>query len=220
MMKAEKLMKNTRCCMSILFICTICSAVLCRPAVAANRLPTPDEYYLILREIAEKEYKGRGFDATLQTGYTFSYGDTTSEYIGDSGMIMTSSASGNKQSRHNVGANITIPLFSKEERLAQRQKVIDFLQQGTELIQKLELAIRTREIQIETLTVLNETAKEGVQGALAIKDMQVEIVRQETLIKQYHRDIQSLINPFKEGLNLTIGSEKFSFSEAISVSFE
>lgn len=184
----------------------------------ALRLPTPDEYWIILREIADKEFKGKNFDMLLKTGYTFRYG-SESDYSGDDGMLLISDSARSTHS-HNIGATITIPLISKGERLAQRGKIVEFLEKGTELIQQLEQAIRIRDAQLSTLEILSVTAEEGVSGAIAVLELEEKIITQETLIKMYHRKIQGLLNPFQSHFEADINGKRVSFSDTVTISFE
>ena len=140
---------------------------------------TPDEYWVEICKIARKAYTGMDVELVLDTGYTH-YLDKGTEYPGNA-----------------VSMGVSVPLYSKKERMRRREDVIKFRQKGAQLIRKLETAIAQVKIFKEAGKFLYaKIDEEGVDAVTAYFDQLNKMAEQEAMIIQYHREIQSLINPF------------------------
>lgn len=73
-----------------------------------------------------------------------------------------------------------------------------FLKDGSALIQKLQEAQQNLQIDLDSVQFLEVKAQdEGLDGLLALNNAKKKMAEQMTLIAQYQRDIETLINPHK-----------------------
>lgn len=141
--------------------------------MAEEKRPTPDEYWKLIRKAAKEAYSGMDMEFTLNTAYQFE-GENKGPSFG-----------------------VSVPLYSKKEKLRRRSEVVKFQQEGAELIQKLETAIAQAQIFKDASKFLKAKFEdEGINAVTAYYDQLAKISEQEAQITQYHREIQSLIFPF------------------------
>ena len=158
----------------ILLLCVIAKGVL-----AADEMswPTTDDYWRSLRAAASSNYSGFDISLVLNTSYTY---DPDERLHGGT-----------------VGFNI--PIYSKKEKIQRRSNASDFLKKGAATIQKLETSIALKKISIEQSRFLKAKFQhEGVAAVSAYFDCLKQIAKLNAQILQYHREIQSLISPFKQ----------------------
>ncbi|MEE4357091.1 MAG: hypothetical protein V2I97_11535 [Desulfococcaceae bacterium] len=102
----------------------------------------------------------------------------------------------------------TIPLYSKEKKLARGKAARDFLDDGAKLCAQLEEALRSYLIYQQAYSNYEMLAQdEGSDILDKLVKIQVDIVKQESLITQSHRQLQSFIAPFSTEVKI-LGWEK------------
>lgn len=137
--------------------------------------PSTDDYWRMIRAAASAEYSGMDINLTLNTSYTYDPDERS----------------------HGGTLGISIPLFSKQDKLTNRSEASAFLSLGAVLIQKLETALSQKKISIEQSKFLQaKFQQEGVVAVTAYFDVLKQIASLSAQIAQYHRELQSLINPF------------------------
>lgn len=155
------------------FCYVVLSLCLISPSLAADDRPTPDDYWRQIRKIAASEYSGMDLEVSINTGYQFG-GENKGAALG-----------------------VSVPLYSKKEKLSRRGQVVKFQQAGAELISRLETAMAQAKIYREGAKFLQaKFTEEGVQAVESYFKMLAQIAETESAITQYHREIQSLIRPF------------------------
>ena len=114
-------------------------------------------------------------ELTINTGYNFGNGDDRGAIVG-----------------------FSIPIYSKKDKNRVRDEATKFLHKGAELIASLQEAMATRKIYAEALRFVQARINdEGIEAAKAYFDMLTQIAHQDALIVQFHRQIESLIEPFQ-----------------------
>jgi len=152
-------------------LCTL--LFLAFPVFALAQDLTPEEYWKQIQEIGKKAYSGMDISLALNTGYNFG-GDNKGAAVG-----------------------VSVPLYSKKDKMKRREDVVQFLKTGAELIQKLETSQSTAQIYKEASKFLYaKFNEEGIDAVTAYYEHLAKIAEQEAKIRQYHREIQSLISPF------------------------
>ena len=159
----------------------ICLLLLPAMAVAENDKPTPDEYWQQIRKIAAGEFSGIDLNPVLTTRYQFE-----GDYSG-----------------WGVGMNMDLPLWNKKRQQEKREKAVKFLQAGATLVQKLETTINTLKLLKEKSRFLKAIMRdEGVESVDAFFKTEQEIIKQQALAIQYHRELQGLINPLNSQVKI------------------
>jgi len=154
----------------------------------ADEKPTPDDYWRLIRKAAQSAYSGMDIEFSVNTSYQFE-GENRGPAFG-----------------------VSVPLYSKKEKLRRRSEVVKFQQEGAELIQKLETAISQAKIFKDASKFLQARFEdEGVAAVTAYYDQLAKIAEQEAMITQYHRELQSLILPFS-------GKDEINIKDIVQVS--
>ena len=79
-----------------------------------------------------------------------------------------------------------------------RTDTTKFLKEGSALIQKLQEAQQNLQIDLDSVQFLEVRANaDGIDGILKMNDAKKKMAEQMSLIAQYQRDIETLINPYK-----------------------
>jgi hypothetical protein len=140
--------------------------------------------------VAKERFGGFNLEFNVNSGYVFGVaGDQRGPYIG-----------------------VTIPLYSKKDRLTYSHQATQFLQQGADLIAKLEEAEKTLQIKRHAMRFMQaRMGEEGSQGGKLYFEELVNLAHQEALITQYHRQLRSLIDPLKG--HVETNSENFMRSQ-------
>lgn len=137
----------------------------------------------MLRDTAAKIYSGPNIDLVLTTGYTYDPDERT----------------------HGGSVGFSIPLFSKSEKLSLRSKASKFLATGADLIQKLDSTVAQRKIKLEQTKFLQAKFQDkGIDAANAYFEILSNIAEIDAKIIQFHRELQSLINPFLKNPQILI----------------
>lgn len=140
--------------------------------------PTAKEYWRVIRTIAADELSRANLELELDTGYSY-YFEEGEQYPGN-----------------NVSVGVKFPLYSAKEKKAKRDAAVKFQQKGAGLIADLEEAVLTKELYIRELPWLKMRRDDGIDAAREYIEIQRKIVEQEAKIKQAHRELQALIEPF------------------------
>lgn len=137
--------------------------------------PSTNDYWRMMRAVAASEYAGMDINLVLNTSYTYDPDERL----------------------HGGTVGVSIPLFSKKDKLANRSEASTFLSQGAVLIQKLETSLSQKKISIEQSKFLQSKFQhEGVVAVTAYFEALKQIASLSAQIVQYHRELQSLINPY------------------------
>lgn len=155
----------------------LCLATIGILPAKAGELPTPDQYWSMIRKAAASEFSGMDIALTLNTAYTYDPDEST----------------------HGATVGVSVPLYSKKDKLKRRSDVNKFLADGAELIQKLETSMAQRQISVEQSKFLQaKFGDEGIDAVNSYFDVLKQVAELDARITQYHREIQSLINPYLE----------------------
>ncbi|MEZ4527705.1 MAG: hypothetical protein R2941_17440 [Desulfobacterales bacterium] len=158
-------------------------AVIAWPQTEHER-PQVNWYWQQIRKIAATQFSGMDMELAVSPSYKTG-GD-------DEGFLL--------------GA--TIPLYSKEKKLARNKAARNFLDEGAKLCAQLEEALRTYLIYQQAYSNYEMLAQdEGSDILDKLVKVQVDIVKQEALITQSHRQLQSFIAPFCSEVKI-LGWEK------------
>lgn len=85
-----------------------------------------------------------------------------------------------------------------EKYIIGRDDKTKFLKDGSALIQKLQEAQQNLQIDLDSVQFLEVKAQdEGLDGLIALNNAKKKMAEQMSLIAQYQRDIETLINPYK-----------------------
>lgn len=83
-----------------------------------------------------------------------------------------------------------------DQNLLSRAEKTKLLKEGSALIQKLQEAQQNLQIDLESVQFLEVKAQDdGLDGLIALNNAKKKMAEQMTLIAQYQRDIETLINP-------------------------
>lgn len=135
--------------------------------------PSVNWYWRKIRAIAARDFSGMDLEFVLNT---------------------TWQAEGENKG---PGVGWSIPLYSKEKRLNRREAAENFLRRGAELIGHLETSLKSRRVYVESLRFIQARARDdGIEMLDKYQEMQVKIIKEESLITQYHRELQALIDPY------------------------
>ena len=108
--------------------------------------PSTNDYWRMMRAVAASEYAGMDINLILNTSYTYDPDERL----------------------HGGTVGVSIPLFSKKDKLANRSEASTFLSQGAVLIQKLETSLSQKKISIEQSKFLQSKFQhEGVVAVTA-----------------------------------------------------
>ena len=153
-------------------------AVIERPQKESDR-PQVNWYWQQIKTIAASEFSGWDMELAVSPSYKIG---------GDDEGIM-------------LGASI--PLYSKEKKLARKKATRDFLEAGAKLCAQLEEALQTYLIYRQAYANYEMLAQDEGAGMLdKLVDVQVKIVQQEALITQSHRQLQAFIKPFSTDVKI------------------
>lgn len=172
----------------ILAIVIVSGSIDC--SLASQTWPDPDQYWAMIRRMASEKFKGINLELTMNTGYNFGSGDDRGAIVG-----------------------FSIPIYSKKDKIRVREEATKFLHKGAELVASLQEAMATRKIYAEALRFVQARMNdEGIEAAKAYFDMLTQIAHQDALIVQFHRQLQSLIEPFQADME-TFNTEETLISK-------
>jgi len=158
-------------------------AVIAWPQTEHER-PQVNWYWQQIRKIAAEQFAGMDMELAVSPSYKIGGDD------------------------EGVSFGATIPLYSKEKKLARNKAARNFLDEGAKLCAQLEEALRTYLIYQQAYSNYEMLAQdEGSDILDKLVTVQVNIVKQEALITQSHRQLQGFIAPFSSEVKI-LGWEK------------
>ena len=154
-------------------ICLLLLLLLIPIKTRAEKL-TPNEYWTQIRKTAANEFSGIELNPVIKTGYQFS----------------------GENEGPNINFQFDLPLWNKKQRFEKREQATKFLQTGAKLVKKLETCINTLSLWKEKSRFLKAMIQtEGVTSVKIFFETEKDIIEQQALETQLHRELQGLINP-------------------------
>ena len=144
-----------------------------------------DDYWRQIQQITSKEFGGWNLEVTVHTAYNFEES--------------TNSGKG-------VGVGLSMPIYSKKDRIANRNAAREFSEHGSELVMKFKESIAHGEIISEECKYTKSIMTEyGVEAAKAFFDCKRRLASQMLIVEQKERDIKMVIDPFlKKSENIDV----------------
>lgn len=140
-----------------------------------------DDYWLKIQQITAKEFGGFNLEVTVNTTYNF-------EETANSGK--------------GVGVGLSMPIYSKKDRIDSRLKAMQFSEHGSELIMKYRQSISDDEITDRECNYLESIMGEyGVEAVKASFECKRRLAGCKVLTEKSERDIKMLIDPYLKKSN-------------------
>lgn len=140
-----------------------------------------DDYWRQIQQITSKEFGGWNVEVSVHTSYNFE--ETTTSGRG-------------------VGVGLSVPIYSKKDRIESRLKAMQFSEHGSELIMKFRESIAHGEIIGGECKYKQSIMSEyGVAGIDSYYECKRKFATQRLVMEQKERDIRSLIDPYLKKSN-------------------
>ena len=140
-----------------------------------------DDYWRQIQQITSKEFGGWNVEVSVHTSYNFE--ETTTSGRG-------------------VGVGLSMPIYSKKDRIESRLKAMQFSEHGSELIMKFRESIAHGEIIGKECKYKQSIMSEyGVAAIDSYYECKRKFATQRLVMEQKERDIRSLIDPYLKKSN-------------------
>jgi len=150
----------------------------------AGNKKTPDQYWEEIKSTAAMVYKKR---VILNPRVSTSFKDDGE----DKGVM--------------VGISFDFPLWQEKADIKVRKDATKFLQEGAELVKKLEASLKRRKLVEEEITVLQAIMyDEGSSAIKAYFAARAKLVEEKANETQYRREIEAYIEPRAGAINLVL----------------
>lgn len=161
-----------------------CIVIMQTTTGTAGERKTPDQYWEEIKRTAAKVYKQR---VILNPRVSTSFKDD-----GDDQGVM-------------VGISFDFPLWQEKADIKVRKEATKFLQEGAELVKKLEASLKRRSLVEEEITVLQAIMyDEGSSAIKAYFAARAKLVEEKADERQYRREIEAYIEPRAGAINLVL----------------
>ncbi len=142
-----------------------------------------DRYWLEIQNLASDIFGGFNIELSIKTQYNFSDSDT----IANKG----------------AGIGLSMPIYSKTQKIASRNQAREFLEHGSLLILGYRDSIAANEITSEECKFQRSIMTEyGVEGAKAYFDCKRRLATIKLTVEQKERDIKSMLDPYQKRRDL------------------
>lgn len=140
-----------------------------------------DDYWRQIQQITKDEFGGWNIEVNVHTSYNFEETATSGK---------------------GVGVGLSMPIYSKKDRIESRLKAMQFSEHGSELIMKFRESIAHGEIINEECKYKQSIMPEyGVAAIDSYYECKRKFATQRLVMEQKERDIRSLIDPYLKKSN-------------------
>jgi hypothetical protein len=142
-----------------------------------------DRYWIEIQNLATDVFGGFNLELSVKTQYNFSDSDT----IANKG----------------AGIGLSMPIYSKSQKIASRNQAREFLEHGSLLILGYRDSIAAKEITSEECKFQRSIMPEyGIEGAKAYFDCKRRLATMTLTVEQKERDIRSMLDPYQKRRDL------------------
>lgn len=137
-----------------------------------------DDYWRQIQKITAKEFGGWNAEVKIHTAYNFESSESSSTGKG-------------------IGIGLSMPIYSKQQKIASRLAARDFSEHGSKLVREYKESIAHGEITADECRYKQSIMSEyGVAAVDSYFECKRKLASQKLIMEEKERNISSLLDPY------------------------